>query len=211
MNALALLQHSQSNNDLRQPWAPRGTGAIAAQTVGDVFQAMRASQPVSKSPPPARSAPIAVPSDVGGALESALRDSRASFKVLVSRVSMHLGIAWLQKLFTQIDSLLDVEEWDGSDPVPNAETARTFVRLLLAMRVAKKPGLGVSNSGNLVAAWTSGPNRLTVECLPQDRVRWVLSRVIEGETERAAGDGKIERLRDILTPYDPAIWFEYAD
>lgn len=208
MSALAFLQHSQSVTKLRQPHVLQGTGGAPAQSLTDIFQAIRASQPVSKS---ATAAPIELESDSGSALEAALRDSRASFKVLVSRVSMHLGISWLQKLFTQIDSLLDVEEWDTSDPVPSAETARTFIRLLLAMRVSRKPGLGVSNSGNLVAAWTTGPNRLTVECLPHDRVRWVLARMIEGEMERAAGDGKIERLREILTPFDPAVWFEYAD
>lgn len=208
MNALAFRQHSQSMSDLAQPRSLRGTGVVASQSVSDILKAIAASQPVSKSVP---SAPMSVPTNAGSKLEADLRDSRSSFKVLVSRVSMHLGIAWLQKLFAQIDSLLDVEEWDTSDPVPNAETARTFIRLLLAMKVSRKPGLGVSNSGNLVAAWTSGSNRLTVECLPHDRVRWVLARVIKGETERAAGEGKIDRLRGILAPYDPAVWFEYAD
>lgn len=208
MNQLALLQHSQSVTDLRQPGAIYSTGGSASPYLTEIFKAIRSSQRVSN---PATFSKTTVTADEGSKLEADLQDSRASFKVLVSRVSMHLGIPWLQKLFAQIDSLLDVDEWDTSDPIPNSETARTFIRLLLAMKVSRKPGLGVSNSGNLVAAWTSGPNRLTVECLPHDRVRWILAREIDGEIGRAAGDDKIERLRNILDPYDPIVWFEYAE
>lgn len=209
MSALAAARHSQIVTNLQQAGAFQGTGGTASRSLNAIFEAIRTSQQVLKPSTMATTAVVA--DDADTKLQAALQDSRSSFKVLVSRVSMHLGIEWLQKLFSQIDSLLDVDEWDLSDPVPSAETARTFIRLLLAMRVSRKPGLGVSNSGNLVAAWTTGPNRLTVECLPHDRVRWVLARVIEGETERAAGDGKIERLREILAPYDPAVWFEYAN
>nr|WP_299503202.1 hypothetical protein [uncultured Rhizobium sp.] len=208
MNALALFNQSRTITDLRQAGAQQGTGGPASRSLTDIFEAIRTSQRVTKPAGMARKL-----STLSGEadLEIALKGSRTSFKVLVSRVSMHLGVSWLEKLFAQIDSLLDVDEWDASDPVPNTETARTFIRLLLAMKVSRRPGLGVSNSGNIVAAWTAGPNRLTVECLPNDRVRWVLARVTDGETERAAGDGKIERLREILGPYTPAVWFEYAD
>ncbi|NKJ34088.1 hypothetical protein [Rhizobium sp. SG570] len=132
------------------------------------------------------------------------------FKISVSRVSMHLGLAWLQKLFLQIDNLYDAEEWDPRDPVPGHETARTFIRMLLTLSVDRKPGIGVSNSGRIIAAWTAGANKLTVECLSNDKVRWVLMRELDGEIERAAGEGKIERLQDFLKPYDPSIWFQHG-
>ncbi len=143
-------------------------------------------------------------------LEEKLYESRAAFKVYASQVSMHLGRDWLAKLFAQIDSTLDVEEWDPRDPPPQLTTAQTFIRMLLILKVNRKPGMGVSNAGNFVAAWTDGNDRLTVECFADDRVRWVLSRKIGAEVERAAGEGKIDRLKDFLAPYKPDIWFEYA-
>jgi hypothetical protein len=176
------------------------TGSTKPVSLDDVFSGIKTGPVPDQADRP----------EAGFELETALRQSGASFKVLVSRVSMHLGLPWLQKLFSQIDSLLDIEEWDPRDPVPAPETARTFVRLLLLLRVNRKPGIGVSNSGNLIAAWTSGPNRLTVECLPGDRVRWIVSRVVDGEIERAAGDGRIDRLRELLEPYQPAVWFDYG-
>lgn len=202
MNALSFIDHSRSLTK----WIPATpitlTGSEKPKDLDDVFWGIkRGTQHREQSKP----------SQTGSELEGALRTSSSSFKVLVSRVSMHLGLPWLEKLFSQIDSLLDIEEWDERDPVPAQETARTFIRMLLILKVSRKPGLGVSNSGNLVAAWTSGPNRLTVECLPDDKVRWIVSRAIGDEIERAAGSGRIDRLRDVLQPYDPAVWFEYAE
>jgi len=186
------------------------SGSRKASSLDDVFNVIRDYRSIAKpqlNPVPA----IYAPPLPAGDLDGQLRSSRTAFKIAVSQVSMHLGLTWLQKLFGQIDSLLDVEEWDTRDPVPTSATARTFIRMLLVLRIDRKPGLGVSNSGNLIAAWTAGANRLTVECCANDRVRWVLSRDIDGDIERAAGEGKIERLQEILKPYKPEIWFEYAE
>lgn len=190
-----------SSNDRKRPpadwWREPSSFALPSRTTPRIVEA---GQPVSGA------GTIAITDG----LERALSDSRTSFKLMVSRVSMHLGLEWLRKLFAQVDALLDVEEWDDRDPAPSQGTIGTFIRMLLILKVQRKPGMAVSNSGNLIAAWTSGANRLTVECFPGDKVRWSVARTIDGEVERAAGDGKIERLRDVLAPYQPAVWFEHA-
>ncbi|WP_457660165.1 MULTISPECIES: hypothetical protein [Sinorhizobium] len=153
--------------------------------------------------------PVVQPTETGS-FKDKLYESRAAFKIYASKVSMHLGRDWLHRLFAQIDSLLDADEWDPEDPPPQLATAQTLIRMLLTLKVERKPGLGISPKGNLVAAWTLEKNRLTVECLSNDRVRWVLSRVRDDEVERAAGEGKIDRLREFIEPYDPEIWFTYG-
>ncbi len=181
-------------------------GQEAQEVIRKLFDKVRSISPASDAARfntvgPARA-------DVG--LEEKLYNSRAAFKIYASGVSMHLGREWLEKLFKQIDSTLDVEEWDPRDPPPQIKTAKTFIRMLLILKVSRKPGMGVSNAGNFVAAWSADENRLTVECFADDRVRWVLSRKDGDNVERAAGEGKIDRLKDFLAPYRPEIWFEYA-
>jgi len=143
-------------------------------------------------------------------LASVLFDVSAELKKLTSRVSMHLPPQWREVIFNQIDSLCDPEEWDEEDAFPSIPSFRTFLRLLLTLKPSKRPGLGMSGAGVLVAAWTNGRNRLTVECQPQDQVRWVLAREMEGRVERCAGQTTIERLSDCLAPYHPIIWFSDA-
>lgn len=140
-------------------------------------------------------------------LDEALFDARAQFKVTTSRVSMHLGREWRSRLFRQLDSLLDTAEWDSADEPPREASFMTFLRMLLILKPAVRPGLGASPDGHLIAAWTAGDNRLTIHCLPDDAVNWVLTRHIDGDVERAAGTARIARLRDVLAAYRPEIWF----
>lgn len=143
--------------------------------------------------------------------EERLFESRAQFKVLTSQIAMHLDDAWREKLFHQVDSLLDADEWQKEDVEPSAASARTFLRLILALRPEQRPGLGASH-GHLIAAWTNGKNQLTIECLPKDRLRFSLVTYPNPneEPERAAGTNVISRLADVLAPYHPSQWLKIA-
>jgi hypothetical protein len=131
----------------------------------------------------------------------------ANAKMATARVAMHLSNEWRQQLFRELDVLHDVDEWESGDKPVTEGSYTTFLRAILALHIGRRPGLGLSSDGNLVAAWTVGPDRLTLEFLPQNKVRWTVSRNVMGETERAAGIGSVKRLEDVLAPYNPAAWF----
>ena len=140
-----------------------------------------------------------------------LFDALAGYKIETSRISMHLDKDVRIRLFRQLDSMLDEEEWDPRDPPPSLASFRTFLRMMLRINPERRPGLGAGHAGNIVAAWTVGKNRLTVECQPNDKIRWVLSREVDGTVERAAGESSAGRLKDVLVPYLPKIWFSDAE
>ena len=79
--------------------------------------------------------------------------------------------------------------------------------MLLLVRAKRRPGLGATSDGHLIAMWTIGNDRLTIECLPADEIRWVVFREIDGERESAAGRTVLARLPDVLEPYAPERWF----
>lgn len=138
-------------------------------------------------------------------LKEKLFNSAASYKMQLSLVSMHLPHGWRERMFDQIDSLLDAEEWDEREVPPSAESIKTLVRMLLVLKPDRRPGLA-AGGGHIFATWTAGKNRLTIECLEADRVRFVLNRETEN-SERAAGVNNISRLGAILAPYRPEVWF----
>lgn len=142
------------------------------------------------------------------ALEQQLFDALAAVKILTSQVAMHLDRELRRKLFQQLDSLHDVQEWEpGDEPVREASFA-TFLKAILSIKPARRPGLGLSNTGNLVAAWTSGRDRLTIEFQPNDRVRWVLARYRDtDEPARFAGQTHVSDLAGGLAPHHPEHWF----
>jgi hypothetical protein len=140
-----------------------------------------------------------------------LFDALAKFKIRTSQVAMHLDRDWRSKLFGQLDSLLDAQDWEPLDRPPSIESFATFLRMLIFLRPARRPGLGATAKGELIATWTVGDDRLTIECMPHDLVRWTISVSINDDRERAAGITPVSRLPEVLSPYGPDRWFADAN
>jgi hypothetical protein len=140
-----------------------------------------------------------------------LFDALAQFKICTAKVAMHLDREWRDRLFGQLDSLLDAESWEADDATPTINSFSTFLRMLLLLRPRRRPGIGATSDGHLIAMWTTGNDRLTIECLSNDLVRWHLSVTIDTEQERAAGRTPLLRLAVVLSPYGPDRWFADAD
>jgi hypothetical protein len=157
-----------------------------------------------RSPPSPAS--LASPT-AGQSLQERLFDATANVKILTSQIAMHLEKEWRNKLFRQLDSLHDPREWEPEDePVQQASFA-TFLKAIIRIKPKRRPGLGLSHAGHLIAAWTVGADRLTIEFLANDRVRWVIGRRRDDEPEHIAGQTRVSRLTEALAPYDPTTWF----
>jgi hypothetical protein len=143
--------------------------------------------------------------------EEQLYDALAAFKIRTAAVAMHLDRDWRSRLFRQLDSLLAIEDWEVDDPPPALGSFFTLLRMLILLRPERRPGLGATHDGNLIATWTVGNDRLTIECLPRDIARWYLAVTIEGERERAAAITPLQRLSDVLQPYGLQRWFAHVD
>lgn len=144
-------------------------------------------------------------------VEERLFDATSSVKMLTAQVAMHIDKKWRDKLFGQIDSLHDLDEWDTDDKPVKKSSFKTFLKAILQIKPQQHPGLGLTYEGCLIAAWTTGEDQLTTEFLPNDRVRWVLTRNIGGEIERAAGQTAVNRLYECLMPYHPDHWFLHEE
>lgn len=145
--------------------------------------------------------------DIEKSIQERLFDATASVKILTSQVAMHLDSVWREKLFRQIDSLHDPDEWDPADNPVRQSSFITFLKAIFQIKPGRLPGLGLSHGGHLIAAWTVGKNRLTIEFLSHDRVRWVVSRYRDDEPEQYAGHTSVSRLLEGLQPYHPEEWF----
>jgi hypothetical protein len=156
---------------------------------------------------PAHSKTVTRTATAGKTTEEQLFDKRAALKMKTAVVAMHLDAEWRSSLFRQLDSLLDVQSWDDNDQLADDGSFFTFLRMIIFVGPTRKPGLGLAHNGNIVAAWTTGRDRLTIECLQRDQLRWVLARSMDDEFERAAGISPTHRILQVLAPYAPDIWF----
>jgi hypothetical protein len=147
----------------------------------------------------------------GHALENRVFEALAGAKILTSRVAMHLEREIRDRLFRQLDSLHETDQWEEGDQPLDQSSFQTFLKAILTIRPERRPGLGLSHTGNLIAAWTTGRDRLTIEFLPNDRVSWVLVRY-DGDDEpaRYAGQTSVSDLLEGLAPHRPERWFSHA-
>src|SRR5690242_3427646 len=126
-------------------------------------------------------ASLALETEGEQALESRVFEALAGAKVLFSKVAMHLEREFRDRLFRQLDSLHETDQWEEGDEPLNQSSFQTFLKAILTIRPERRPGLGLSRTGNLIAAWTRARDRLTIEFLPNDRVSWVLARYDDTE------------------------------
>ena len=75
--------------------------------------------------------------------------------------------------------------------------------MIIYLHPTKRPGLGLSSTGNFLAAWMEGKDRIIIECVGHDQVRWVLSRTTDGERESAAGKALLYRIPEVTAPWNP--------
>jgi hypothetical protein len=143
----------------------------------------------------------------GISLEEQLYNSGAACKIKTAAVAMHFDREWRTRFFAQVDSLLNYEDWDKADLPVSEDSFATLLRMLLLIRAKRRPGLGASGDGHVIATWAIENDRLTIECLPADEVRWIALREIDGNRESAAGQTSLPRLPEVLQPYAPQRWF----
>jgi hypothetical protein len=151
---------------------------------------------------------IATASDT---IEGRLAEKRAAFKRVAASVAMHLDPDWRNRLFAKLDSLIDPEEWDQDFDMPSEQSFSTFLRMIIYLHPTKRPGLGLSAKGHFLASWSKLEDRIVIECLANDDVRWVLSRAVGDLRESGAGKTKIYRIPDVIHPYEPDHLFHDGD
>ena len=134
-------------------------------------------------------------------------DQLVALKLTSADFTRHLDETWRAGLFSRLDHLLDANEWDFSDEMPSVASFKTFLRAVVHNKVKRPPSLGCTRDGRIIASWRCGEDRLVLECMPGDQVRWVATRHIEGDRVSAAGTSPTKFIHNALKPYSPEVWF----
>jgi hypothetical protein len=134
----------------------------------------------------------------GDTLSGRLFDARGRAKLAAAQFAMHLEPAWREKVFRQIDDLMDASEWESADGLLSDSSVRTFLRFVVFADVESVPSLGMTNSGNLVAAWRRDTRRLTLEFQAGDFCRAVISHVVGDDPSIVTFSGHVRQARDFL-------------
>lgn len=147
------------------------------------------------------------PGQSGKSLDETLFDANATAKILTSHISMYLREGWRDKLFYQLDNLLDPEKWDPQDRPLQKKSFETFLKAICDIKPTVRPGLGLSYSGNLIAAWIAPErNRLSLEFAQDGNVLLIGTRYIDEEPVFFSARAGVVNLKKALVEFNCARW-----
>lgn len=136
-----------------------------------------------------------------------LFQAKFQLNVMISQIAMHLTPDVLSKLSDSINDLLEPEAWHEGDNILNPQSYFTFLRFLIFEKTLNLPSFGISHAGFLLGAWLVSSGRLIVEFLPNDQLKWALSRGSANRRERVAATVEICHFRETLAPFNITSWF----
>lgn len=147
----------------------------------------------------------------GHTIEGQLSEKLTSLKKLLSAVSMYLDPQWRAEVITALERFLDYDDWEDGLALPLDQSFAAFLRTVIYLHPTKRPALGLSAKGHFLASWSRDRDRIVIECLPRDEIRWVLSQTVDGQRESAAGLNQIHRLPDLIAGYEPDRLFQNGE
>jgi hypothetical protein len=140
---------------------------------------------------------VRIPDQLEG-LEATLFNNRADLKLLTSEVAMHLSGEERHTLFSAIDRLLSIMDWEDDSSQINEQSFRSFLRFTIYAHPRKIPNLGVSPDGALLAGWHTDGKSVHVEFFPADQCMALVNLQSARGPERIARRGHVAGLREFV-------------
>lgn len=109
-------------------------------------------------------------------------DSLVSLKVEISQYAMHLGSAERHRLFEELDSKINADDWHEDDTLPTANSFQEFLKWMIYSKHYQWTSIGVSAQGSILVAWHTPRVLLTANFESRDSVRWT------AQVKSAGGD-----------------------
>jgi hypothetical protein len=123
--------------------------------------------------------------------EEQIFNALVSLKVAVSEYAMHLSDTERRRIFTELDSIINTEDWHEEDTLPKIEAFRDFLKWMIYSKYNKWISIGVSDEGHTQVAWKTNTVLLTAKFSGlngQEAVRWTVQIASDkGETGYTVG------------------------
>jgi hypothetical protein len=134
-------------------------------------------------------------------LQQRVFDSGVEMKVAVSQYAMHLSPETRQKLFRDLDDVVNIDDWYEEDTLPRYDSFRDFLKWTIYSKRFNWLSIGVSNEGNILVAWKSEQALLTANFSGNSRVLWTVTRTSPQGDTNAAGDSPLQFFEREATLY----------
>jgi hypothetical protein len=109
--------------------------------------------------------------------EQQIFNTLVSLKVAVSQYAMHLSNEERHRIFAELDSIINTEDWHEGDQFPKLTAFQDFLKWMIYSKYNKWISFGVSDDGNFLVAWKTRRILLTAKfsgLTGEEAVRWTV-------------------------------------
>ncbi|EUB95862.1 hypothetical protein PMI07_002350 [Rhizobium sp. CF080] len=124
-------------------------------------------------------------------VEVQLANSAMTLKIATSKYAMYLGFIERDRLFSELDFLLDADGWFEEDSQPNLDSFVNFLKWLVETRSLNWVSLGLDAAGNALVAYKKDDNVVTAAFLPDGKVQWTCRITSEEGVETSSGSSPL--------------------
>jgi hypothetical protein len=125
-------------------------------------------------------------------IDATIFNSLVELKVGVAQYAMHLSPEIRAKIFSDLDEIINVEDWYEEDALPRFSSFRDFLKWTIYSKRFNWTSIGISDEGNILVAWKSTKALLTARYDGEGRVWWTATIYSDEENNFAAGDCSLE-------------------
>jgi hypothetical protein len=126
-----------------------------------------------------------------------LFNSLVALKVAISQYAMHLSSQERHRLFEELDSKINEDDWHEEDLLPRTNSFIDFLKWMIHAKYFKWTSIGVSAAGTILVAWKTTNVMLTANFEKPGSVRWTAQvKSANGEVGQSAGISTLRLFAD---------------
>lgn len=115
-----------------------------------------------------------------------------------------------QQIQKRVNVLIDPDDWDAEDRLPNPESFRRLMSFLAAHRELRQPSLFLNRYGLFTASWRPSKRELTSLVFhADDDVNWLVYSPRKGsrtEVDEAAGRNSLDEVLEAVGRHGALVW-----
>jgi hypothetical protein len=127
--------------------------------------------------------------------EQRVFDALVELKVAVAQFAMHLSADQRSNIFSQLDNIINVEDWYEDDQFPSLRAFKDLLAWSIYAEVPQWHSFGVDDDGDVLIAWHTDELTLTANFDGNRLVRWTSRYRSEGDVvAHASGDCSLRQF-----------------
>jgi hypothetical protein len=176
---------------------PTSLAPLGTEVAGDLFDYSKRLHDIFSSPASRQRSSVTKNLSVEISPERQLPAASMDLKQATALYGMYLSFADRDRLFGELDFLLDPDGWELDDALPGRSSYLNFLKWSVETRNTEWTSLSLDGDGHIVVVFQRAKNQFTAAFLTDGKVHWTSRVATEDGLDVAAGVSPLKSFAQI--------------